>query len=80
MLHKRSFHMPRAVCFQRVGWSVIPYPVDYRKKGEGADWSFWSTFSGGLRTLAFGLHEWLGLLAYWVSGRTSTLLPSPDEG
>jgi hypothetical protein len=38
-----------------------------------------------IRTLAIGLgdtdlamHEWAGLLAYWVTGRSSALFPGPQ--
>lgn len=81
LLVTSAFHMPRSVgCFRRIGWSVIPYPVDFRSKGEGADWSFTFNLTGGLRALAYGLHEWLGLFFYRVTGRTTTLFPSPDNG
>jgi uncharacterized SAM-binding protein YcdF (DUF218 family) len=30
-----AMHMPRAVgCFREVGWSVLPYPVDYRTEAH----------------------------------------------
>ena len=25
------------------------------------------------------VHEWLGLIAYWLTGRTEALLPGPDS-
>jgi len=27
--------------------------------------------------LDFATHEWIGLIAYWLTGRTSELLPGP---
>lgn len=80
LLVTSAFHMPRAVgCFRRVGWYVIPYPVDYRTKGEAANWSFAFNLTGGMHSLAYGMHEWLGLFFYWVSGRITALFPGPDN-
>jgi uncharacterized SAM-binding protein YcdF (DUF218 family) len=69
-------HMPRAVgCFRRVGFPVEAYPVDWQ---TGARFSFWpsSAFALGLSRLDDSAHEWIGLIVYWLSGRTSALLPS----
>jgi uncharacterized SAM-binding protein YcdF (DUF218 family) len=70
-------HMPRAVgVFRKVGWSVIPYPVDYATTGEiefGINLSGFSTVT----SLSRALHEWAGIVAYWLMGRTSELFPGP---
>jgi uncharacterized SAM-binding protein YcdF (DUF218 family) len=69
-------HMPRAIgCFRRVGFPVEAYPVDWQ---TGRRFSLWpsSAFSLGLSRLDDSAHEWIGLIVYWLSGRTSTLLPS----
>ena len=73
-----AFHMPRAVgCFRRAGWRVIPYPVDFNFRGdETFDVSF--DFAGGITSFAGGVHEWLGLTVYWLTGKTDTFLPAPD--
>jgi uncharacterized SAM-binding protein YcdF (DUF218 family) len=80
LLVTSALHMPRAIgCFRRVGFPVEAYPVD------------WSTFprlrlrnavplfqlSDGLYHLDKAMHEWIGLLAYWLTGRTSSLFPGP---
>jgi len=73
-----AFHMPRAVgVFRKAGWSVLPYPVDFRTDGRGG-FGLAFDFSGGLRGLGFGLKEWIGLVAYRALGRTSALFPAPD--
>lgn len=37
LLVTSAFHMPRAVgSFRKVGWPVIPYPVDYNTTGRGS--------------------------------------------
>jgi len=72
-----AFHMPRAVgAFRRVGWEMIPYPVDFKSK---RDLSFPSPmdFANGLGNLAHAGHEWIGLIAYWLTGKNSAAFPKP---
>jgi uncharacterized SAM-binding protein YcdF (DUF218 family) len=67
--------MPRAVgCFRKVGWNVVPYPVDYH-----SSYSWWSTpgIVEGLAQLDWATHEWLGLVFYDFQGWTPTLFPAP---
>jgi uncharacterized SAM-binding protein YcdF (DUF218 family) len=70
-------HMPRAIgCFRRVGFPVEAYPVDWNTLPR---WRFGlaETFARGLNSTDKAVHEWLGLIVYWLSGRTSELLPGP---
>jgi uncharacterized SAM-binding protein YcdF (DUF218 family) len=68
-------HMPRAVgCFRHVGFDVMPYPVDYN---SGTNALFSGNFASDLHTLGWATHEWLGLVAYRLMGRTDTLFPAP---
>jgi uncharacterized SAM-binding protein YcdF (DUF218 family) len=70
-------HMPRAIgAFRGAGWSVIPFPVDYRRLGDGDD-TFGRHLGRGLNLLNAALREWLGLAHYYVSGRSSELFPGP---
>ncbi|WP_438997362.1 YdcF family protein [Candidatus Puniceispirillum sp.] len=68
-------HMPRAVgSFRNAGWSgVIPYPVDYQTLPSGFS-HIWD-LPRGLRTMAIVFHEYVGLFAYWLSGKTDALIP-----
>jgi len=72
-----AFHMPRAVgVFRQAGWPVTPYPVDYSLRGdEGGRFSF--NLIGGLSRISTGVHEWLGLVFYRVTGKTAELFPGP---
>ena len=74
-----AFHMPRAVgSFRKAGWEVIPYPVDYMTKEE-ADFPLQFNFANGLGSLGGALHEFLGLLFYWLDGKTDQMFPGPRQ-
>jgi uncharacterized SAM-binding protein YcdF (DUF218 family) len=77
LLVTSASHMPRAVaCFRAVGYPVIPYPVDYRTRDvENLDPPF--SVAEGLRAADLAAHEWIGLVGYWLLGRTSELFPAP---
>jgi uncharacterized SAM-binding protein YcdF (DUF218 family) len=64
-----AFHMGRALAsFEAAGWGTIaPHPVDYRTGdfSEGIGWNL----SSNLEVLNIGIKEWVGRLAYRVSGR-----------
>ena len=69
-------HMPRAIgSFQAAGWSgILGYPVDYQTPETGYS-RYWDIGYGtGLIDIA--LHEYAGLLVYWISGRSTAFLPS----
>ncbi len=73
-------HMPRAYgCFQKVGWQVLPYPVDYLTIGQ-YDFTPGLHLAGGLLRLDLALHEWVGLLAYRIMGYTDSWFPAPPPG
>ncbi len=77
LLVTSAWHMPRAVgCFRRAGFAVEAYPVDWRT-GVGYEFRLPRSFAGGLGRTDLAVNEWLGLLAYWLTGRTSEFLPGP---
>jgi uncharacterized SAM-binding protein YcdF (DUF218 family) len=71
-------HMPRAMAvFRKVGFAVEPWPVDYRT-ADGRDARIlFKTPSEGLRRLELAFHEWIGLIAYRMTGRSDELFPRP---
>jgi uncharacterized SAM-binding protein YcdF (DUF218 family) len=78
LLVTSAWHMPRAVgLFRHAGWDVLPYPVGY-KTAPGFSWAFNDTFPERLGMTDLAVHEWLGLIAYWLMGRTSALFPAPQ--
>jgi uncharacterized SAM-binding protein YcdF (DUF218 family) len=65
--------MPRVVgVFRKQDWPVIAVPVAYK-----SDFRSSQNFAANLHLLDGAAHEWLGLAAYWLSGRTDTLFPAP---
>jgi uncharacterized SAM-binding protein YcdF (DUF218 family) len=68
-------HMPRAIgSFAAAGWSgIIPYPVDFQTPKTGYT-NLWD-ISKGTSLMRRGLHEYAGLLVYYLSGRSAALLP-----
>lgn len=79
LLITSAAHMPRSVgifCAQQ--WSVLPYPVDYRSD-RGHLWRVELRFAEHLQDLRDASREWIGLLAYFLSGKTSSLLPSQSS-
>ncbi|MBV9287614.1 MAG: YdcF family protein [Hyphomicrobiales bacterium] len=71
-----AFHMPRAMgAFRKAGFDAIAYPVAYRTPQP---WEIDS--SRNLRLFEIAVHEWIGLLAYWATGRTGQLFPAPSLG
>jgi uncharacterized SAM-binding protein YcdF (DUF218 family) len=73
-----GFHMPRAMgVFRKIGLDVEPWPVDYRTTGRDDLWRPFDKVSEGLRRVDAASREWVGLLAYWLAGRTEALFPAP---
>ena len=65
LLVTSAAHMPRTVgTFRKAGFSVKPWPVK-------------RTDINAAGAYAVAKHEWLGLVAYWLLGRTDTLFPGP---
>jgi uncharacterized SAM-binding protein YcdF (DUF218 family) len=73
-----AHHMPRSVgCFRRAGFAVEAYPVDWRTRGATDLLAPFGGLAAGLARTDVAMREWVGLLAYWFSGRTSELIPGP---
>jgi uncharacterized SAM-binding protein YcdF (DUF218 family) len=77
LLVTSAYHMPRSIgVFRTAGFSVEPYPVDWLTPGASRFWIDRPFL--GLRRTDLGFHEWLGLFADWILGRSKELLPSYD--
>ena len=78
LLVTSAFHMPRAMAaFRAAGFPVEPYPVDWRTRGPIDAKAPFLSVTGGLRMTDFAVHEWVGLLAYRLTGQTAELFPAP---
>jgi uncharacterized SAM-binding protein YcdF (DUF218 family) len=79
LLVTSAFHMPRSVgLFRKAGFAIEPYPVDWRMGGRADLWKFGTNLAGGLGRLDIAAREWIGLVAYWISGKTSEFFPGPE--
>jgi uncharacterized SAM-binding protein YcdF (DUF218 family) len=73
-----AFHMPRSMgAFRQAGFAVEPWPVDYRTRCTADLTRPFDQVSEGLRRVDIAVHEWVGLLAYRLAGRTAELFPAP---
>ena len=78
LLVTSAFHMPRAVaCFEKVGFAVMPYPVDYRTRPADLRQPT-ELVAAGLSRTDTAVHEWLGLLGYHLLQGTA-LFPAPER-
>lgn len=69
-----AFHMPRAIgVWRKLGWEVIPYPVDYRANPGFLSINIEPAES--LQLLSLGLREWGALLLYRMTGKTAVAFP-----
>jgi uncharacterized SAM-binding protein YcdF (DUF218 family) len=71
--------MPRAMgSFRAAGISVIAFPTDYWTLGRPADFlHLHGDPTRGLEMTEIALREWIGLIAYRLTGRSDALLPAP---
>lgn len=70
-----AYHMPRAMgVFCQQDWTMLPYPVDHKTLPSEM---YKANFSliGHASHLVQAAHEWVGLLAYFASGKTGQLFP-----
>lgn len=71
-----SWHMPRSIgIFCKVNWPVIPYPVDHQTKKDNL-YRVDFDLAKNLKVLKIGIKEWLGLFAYYLSGKTTSIFPN----
>ena len=74
-----AWHMPRSVgSFRKAGWPILPYPVDHWTD-RGHLLRIDPGLADHLRDLTYGVKEWIGLVAYYVTGRTTALFPGPGR-
>jgi uncharacterized SAM-binding protein YcdF (DUF218 family) len=78
LLVTSASHMPRAIgSFRQAGFEVEAYPVDYRVRGPEDLFIPFEDVARGLRRTDAATREWIGLVAYWLTGKSSALFPAP---
>jgi uncharacterized SAM-binding protein YcdF (DUF218 family) len=79
LLVTSAFHLPRSIgLFRKAGFKVEAYPVDWRASKSSA-FSFSSVAMNGLERTDVAIREWIGLVAYRVTGKIDDFLPGPDQ-
>ncbi len=77
LLVTSAFHMPRAMAlFRKVGFEVIAWPTDYRTSGEEGVSLFADNPVDALQNTTTAIREWVGLVAYWLTGRIDSPFPA----
>ena len=80
LLVTSAHHMPRSVgVFRTANFPVEAYPVDWRTAGPEDLFKPFNTVPGGLGRADAAMHEWAGLLLYWLRGRTPEFFPGPQK-
>lgn len=80
LLVTSAYHTTRSIgVFEKAGFNVIPFPVAYRTLGSqnGLTWDF--DPARNFRIFEVATKEWIGLAAYWATGRMDHLFPGPRE-
>jgi uncharacterized SAM-binding protein YcdF (DUF218 family) len=70
VLATSAIQLPRAMAVaRRVGWTMVPWPTDYRTD-SGSPWfdGGWFAIGGNLRLADEVAHEWIGLAVYGAAG------------
>lgn len=78
LLITSAFHMPRSVgLFRKAGFPVVPWPTDYRSAGTEALGLTLHQPAENVTVTTLAIREWIGLAAYYLTGRIDELLPRP---
>ena len=70
LLATSAAHMPRAMAIAaQVGWPMVPWPTDYMttRDSDGG----WMFVSGNLGLADYVVHEWIGIVAYRLTGKAA---------
>lgn len=80
LLVTSAYHMPRSIGIaEKQGVTVIPYPVDYRSQKADLRKINFALYEQ-LEKLETAWREWIGLTAYFITGKTSHWFPAMSAG
>jgi uncharacterized SAM-binding protein YcdF (DUF218 family) len=69
LLDTSAVHMPRAMAIARkLDWPMVPWPSDYVTAPGSAGGDLFDV-GGNLGLTDYAMHEWIGMLAYRLSGK-----------
>jgi uncharacterized SAM-binding protein YcdF (DUF218 family) len=78
LLVTSAYHMPRAIgIFRQAGFAVEAFPVDWRTRGRNDAIRPFFTLGDGISRTDTAVREWVGLVIYWLTGRSAALFPVP---
>lgn len=78
LLVTSALHMPRSMgIFRKAGFDVVAFPVDFRTNMRMPSLMPPRFAPKAIALVDFAAHEWVGLLAYWMTGKTNALFPAP---
>jgi uncharacterized SAM-binding protein YcdF (DUF218 family) len=68
LLATSAIQMPRAMAVaEKQGWKMVPWPTDYITAPQAS--GDWLDVAGNLGLADYATHEWIGLLAYRLTGK-----------
>jgi uncharacterized SAM-binding protein YcdF (DUF218 family) len=65
--------------FEKAGFHPIAYPVAFRTVTDPKYPRIITDPSRNLPIFQIAMHEWIGLAAYWATGRIDHLFPGPGD-
>ena len=79
LLVTSATHMPRAMgIFRQTGFEVVAWPAHFFTTGPVSDIpTFNRQASEGLLLIDIAVREWIGLVAYRLTGKSNALFPAP---
>ena len=76
LLVQTAADIPRSIgVFNKQGWTVTPVPCDYN--AVPPEWLPGLSATEAFEELYHALHEWIGLVVYYITGKTNRLFPAP---
>lgn len=79
VLISSAYHIPRSVgLFRKVGFNVLPYPVDYHTPGQYEPW-FFLGLKLNLDAWHVSSREWLGMVINSLLGRSDQIYAEARE-
>jgi uncharacterized SAM-binding protein YcdF (DUF218 family) len=63
--------------FRKAGFDVVAWPADYKTAGIETPGLAQDNVHDSLQNTAIAMREWIGLLAYWATGRIDEPYPAP---